>query len=558
MTALSKAATKASTHLFLLVFTLILALSIHTRHYTFAQTVPSFTPVPVWAPASVKTATRLFILSGYTTLTPAANTNIAAPTADQFFFLDLAKSWTSSAPVWTLVTPASTGSTNPQQVNFPGTSSSNQKKLYFFGIPGPNSVYQFNLDTAQWSPANASFLEPTQKGTGTVTDPTTNLVYMAGGYSGADLMTIWNPSTGQISNMNLPNPPAFPYRTFYANVYCQTRQSILYFGGVASTLVMAYVTEFRPKQGTFTTLTTPGTAPSARADHCMAINDDSTKLIVFGGHGLAQNSPTSNEIFILDIPTLTWSSGSPSPQPQMYAACAIAGDQFVVWGGLYSATQIASTGAQIYSITSNTWINQYTAPAAYQSLNVPPIPNVKSTTISSGPSGTGSANPSGTGSSNPSLVSETGTGQSSNVGGIVGGVVGGLAVVAAIAGFLFYRRRRVHRIPSPSNPVTIFDKEVTESRDSSPKPGNDSGPREIKKHSPQAIMVEGARIPNRYQGPQALASESNNSSHSLDMKLKGINNQLQQLELQRQRLILEEQKTQLQTNHSRQNPQTFS
>lgn len=254
MTALSKAATKASTHLFLLVFTLILALSAHTRHYTFAQTAPPFTPVPVWAPASVKTATRLFILSGYTTLTPAANTNIAAPTADQFFFLDLAKSWTSSAPAWTLVTPASTGLTNPQQVNFPGTSSSDQKKLYFFGIPGPNSVYQFNLDTAQWSPANASFLEPTRKGSGTVTDPSTNLVYMAGGYSGTNLMDIWNPSTGQISNMSLPNPPAFPYRTYYANVYCQTRQSILYFGGVGSTIVMAYVTEFRPKQRTFTTL----------------------------------------------------------------------------------------------------------------------------------------------------------------------------------------------------------------------------------------------------------------------------------------------------------------
>ncbi|KAG0316651.1 hypothetical protein BG000_004801 [Podila horticola] len=550
MTALSKAATKAPSHLFLLVFTLILALSTHTRHYTFAQTAPPFTPVPVWAPASVKTATRLFILSGYTTLTPAADTNIAAPTADQFFFLDLAKSWMSSAPAWTLVTPASTGLTNPQQVNFPGTSSSDQKKLYFFGIPGPNSVYQFNLDTAQWSPANASFLQPTRKGTGTVTDPSTNLVYMAGGYSGTNLMDIWNPSTGQISNINLPNPPAFPHRTYYANVYCQTRQSILYFGGVGSLTAAAYVTEFRPKQGTFTTLTTPGTVPLARADHCMAINDDGTKLIVFGGHGLPQNSPTSNEIFILDIPTLTWSSGSPSPQPQMYAACAIAGDQFIVWGGLYSDTQIASTGVNIYSLTSNTWINQYTAPAAYQSLNVPPIPNVKSTTISSGPSGTGSAN--------PSLISERGTGQPSNIGGIVGGVVGGLAVIAAIAGFLFYRRRRIHRVPSPSDPVRIVDKEVTEMRDSSPKPGNSSGLWEIKKHSPQALMIEGARIPDRYQGPQALVSESNNSSHSLDMRLKGIDNQLHQLELQRLQLILEEQKAQLQMNNPRQNPHTFS
>lgn len=234
----------------------------------------------------------------------------------------------------------------------------------------------------------------------------------------------------------------------------------------------------------------------------------------------------------------------------MYAACAIAGDQFIVWGGLYSDTQIASTGVNIYSLTSNTWINQYTAPAAYQSLNVPPIPNVKSTTISSGPSGTGSAN--------PSLVSETGTGQPLNIGGIVGGVVGGLAVIAAIAGFLFYRRRRIHRVPSPSDPVRIVDKEVTETRDSSPKPGNSNGLWEIKKHSPQALMIEEARVPDRHQGPQALVSESNNSSHSLDMRLKGIDNQLHQLELQRLQLILEEQKAQLQMNNPRQNPHTFS
>lgn len=234
----------------------------------------------------------------------------------------------------------------------------------------------------------------------------------------------------------------------------------------------------------------------------------------------------------------------------MYAACAIAGDQFIVWGGLYSDTQIASTGVRIYNIASNTWVNQFTAPAAYQSLNIPPIPNVKSTTISPGPSGTGSAN--------PSLVPEAGAGQPSNVGGIVGGVVGGLAVIAAIAGFLFYRRRRIHRAPSPSDPVRIFDKEVTETRDSSPKPGNSDELRDIKKHSPQAIVIEGARIPGRYQSPQALTSESNNSSHSLDMKLKGIDNQLQQLEIQRLNLILEEQKAQLQMMNSRQNPHTFS
>ncbi|KAF9922897.1 hypothetical protein FBU30_006972 [Linnemannia zychae] len=543
----------APTRIFLFILSLILALSTHTHHYTLAQKASLFTPTPVWAPASIRTSTRLFILSGYIKLTPAANTNIAAPTSDQFFYLDLAKSWTSTAPAWTLITAASTGLANPQQVNFPAASSADQKNLYFFGIPGPNPVYQFNLDASQWSSANASFLEPTRKGTGAVTDPSTNLVYLAGGYSGTNLMDIWNPATGQISNISLPIDPIFPYRSFYANVYCKTRESILYFGGVSPTIVIANVTEFRPKLRTFTSLSTLGPAPTARADHCMAISDDSKKLIVFGGHELPAGSPVLNEIFILDIPTLTWTSGMPSPLPRMYATCAIAGDQFIVWGGLNSETQIASTDVIIYNMATNTWVEQYTAPAAYQSMNVPPIPNVKPTTAISGPSKTDS--------SNPTLVpeAETGKSQSSSVGGIVGGIVGGLAVIAAIVGFVFYRRRRTHRTPPPPLPDSsrMFDKEVVKPRDPSPKSEYSPRLQEFKGHSPQAMTADRAYRPDRYQSPQALPGDPNNPEHSFDMRLKGIDNQLQQLEIQRLQLILEEQKTQLQMNSSKQNPQSL-
>lgn len=56
-------------------------------------------------------------------------------------------------------------------------------------------------------------------------------------------------------------------------------------------------------------------------------------MVVFGGQ-LYLKEPRGS-IFILDVPTLTWTQGPDIDYPlgRSSAACTVAGDNFVVWGG---------------------------------------------------------------------------------------------------------------------------------------------------------------------------------------------------------------------------------
>ncbi|KAG0371757.1 hypothetical protein BGX24_001239 [Mortierella sp. AD032] len=171
-------------------------------------------------------------------------------------------------------------------------------------------------------------------------------------------------------------------------------------------------------------MATSGTPPSMRADHCMTTNDDGTKVVVYGGRP-ANGAPSSGEVFILDTVTGLWTQGT-SGQPRLYAVCAIAGDQLLVWGGVATGNVIAPGAVSLYNIATNSWVIDYTPPASYVAL-------AASASASTKPTGTGTPGTGGGGGEEKS---------GSSVGGIVGGIVGGLAVIAGIVGFLLFRRRR--------------------------------------------------------------------------------------------------------------------
>lgn len=53
-------------------------------------------------------------------------------------------------------------------------------------------------------------------------------------------------------------------------------------------------------------------------------------MILFGGDG---SGPSVASLSILDISTMTWITGKDAPDARSEMACAVAGDNFVVWGG---------------------------------------------------------------------------------------------------------------------------------------------------------------------------------------------------------------------------------
>ncbi|KAF9145597.1 hypothetical protein BGX30_007932 [Mortierella sp. GBA39] len=164
-----------------------------------------------------------------------------------------------------------------------------------------------------------------------------------------------------------------------------------------------------------------GEPPSLRADHCMTISENGTKMVVYGGSP-NDKSAMSGEIFMFDTITQTWTKGK-AGEPRAYATCTIAGDQLLIWGGMTANKTVASGDVLVYNMGNDTWVQGYVPPAEY--LN---------------PAATNSAG------ADPSSTDKDGSGgRGANVGATVGGVVGGLVVIAGVVLFLFRRRRQDHR-----------------------------------------------------------------------------------------------------------------
>jgi hypothetical protein len=54
-------------------------------------------------------------------------------------------------------------------------------------------------------------------------------------------------------------------------------------------------------------------------------------MILFGGSWA--NGTTSGDIYILDVPSLTWTKGRSTADTREQMACTVAGDNFIAWGG---------------------------------------------------------------------------------------------------------------------------------------------------------------------------------------------------------------------------------
>ncbi|KAF9172522.1 hypothetical protein BGX21_005387 [Mortierella sp. AD011] len=353
------------------------------------------------------------------------------------------------------------------------------------------SVFAMRYEVASNTWTNSSVFEKYGyfQGIGAVTDPSSGLVYLAGGYttSNRNSMSIYDFDTDsfQPNSPSLPNPATvFAARAYYGNVFSKQRNSILYFGGYNSTLDSIpkhnVVSEYVPSTGYWQSLITSGAPPAMRSDHCMTANDDGSLIIIYGGRVGAN---FVNDLYILDTATQIWRSGT-GGMARAYAACTIAGNQLLIWGGEDAYKEIVSTDVEIYNIDTDTWITTYTPPDSYTGEN-----------------------------STPSV-------KHSHAGAITGGVVGCLAlIIAAILLFVFRRRRRESRY---SRSLANSDYEE-EDRKPAAQPTSDANVEEVR----------------------ALRAHIQTQQEELEMQRRLlIMQQERNQEYQRQQLILQQQQLQ--------------
>ncbi|KAF9934308.1 hypothetical protein FBU30_002447 [Linnemannia zychae] len=314
-------------------------------------------PTPVQEMAYMRAGPYFYVQGG-----KVVHNNQDFSVSPQLYSLDLSTSWNTGSPAWRSL------SSGPAYNLCNGVSSPDNKTLTTMvqAVPDQLLVNRYDIDSNKWSSRVLTSNENLQ-GTRPIVDPTTGLIYI----NGVKNMIVLNPQTMTTQFFEIADT-TMPSRTFLGAVYHPGRRSILYFGGfepAGDFEGTAYVTEYSIGNNGWSTFTTKGRIPPPRADHCMSISEDGSKIIVFGGRVPLTSSTSlttfSGNLYILDISNATWTEGLGS-DPRLYAACVIVGDQFVVWGGFDGVNTV--TGPPIvYTISNNSWGNSYTPPAYYTS-----------------------------------------------------------------------------------------------------------------------------------------------------------------------------------------------
>ncbi|KAK3833250.1 MAG: hypothetical protein J3R72DRAFT_231613 [Linnemannia gamsii] len=471
---------------------LLLFIILFTIHSSLVQAQTNdHKPITVFVPVFSRTVNKLYIVGG------VGVENSKYDERDQVLSLDLASPWNTTTPVWKNLATGAYGGL------LPAAFSSDEQTLYIFHLSESNSLVQYNVQNDTWQNSPAKFPDAKLKGVSAVTDPRTGLIYLAGGYQEVKvnvpylkLMDIFDPVTQSILTIDLPDPTQiFPARQYYGNVWSKHLNSIVYWGGwntshMGQEQTLNGVTTLFTDTMTWSTMTTQGVAPGKRVFHCMAVNEDGTMLAIYGGKN--SNITVDGELWVLNLVTSSWSQ-EPTGPPRAFAACTIAGDQFLIWGGLINENVIAPAEMIIYSFSTSTYVKQYTPPAFYMDLKPPP--SLTRTTA-------------------PWATDEL---KQFPVGVAIGGGVGGLVLIGAIAGFFTLRKRHRH--------------DQFEQHDSSRD-----------KHTGGRFGLMG--LIQRWRGGGRFKGEKkdtvgNDKDEVLERTLKELEEEHEELEQQRQQLVLQ-------------------
>lgn len=132
--------------------------------------------------------------------------------------------------------------------------------MVVFHIAGQYSTYKYTVATDSWATSPVQFPLGGTQGLGAVTDPSSGLVYIAGGYTNRAMMDAYNPTTDTVSQSALPDPAnIFASRWYYSNTWSQQRKTVMYFGGynITNNPANNLVSEFSPSAAAWNTMVSP-------------------------------------------------------------------------------------------------------------------------------------------------------------------------------------------------------------------------------------------------------------------------------------------------------------
>ncbi|KAF8931417.1 hypothetical protein EDD21DRAFT_410215 [Dissophora ornata] len=399
----------------LLSYILATILHISLSPFVHAQT---FQPPVVFSPLNVFIEGQALYISGGGTV--PVGSKFYTPTSLSFM-MDLSVSWNASSPVLKKLPDG------PSTLWMPSALSSDAQNWLAI-VNGTGYVYNFK--SAAWSSIfTSSNISGAGPGLAAATDPETGLVYVPNGYrdaaNTASMLRV-NLTAKTFDNVPMSNYSALNTTVEYSVAWSTPLRSMIFVGGSLNGIFV-----YSPSTG-WSNPAAKGTIPPLRSGACLVPANGGSKMILFGGYSYTGNS-SLNDIYFLDVATLTWTNGPnvTLADKRTSAACAVSNDNFIVWGGYSSDVQsnaIASSTALVYDLKANIWTSSYVAP---------PLNSSTPAASSSGPSKTSDIPGPNTAAADASASS----GSNSHVVVIVGVIIGVLLVVLIGLGLALYRVR---------------------------------------------------------------------------------------------------------------------
>ncbi|KAK3805910.1 MAG: hypothetical protein J3Q66DRAFT_407462 [Benniella sp.] len=356
----------------------------------------------------------LYVLSGYV---------ITGGLIPQTFMIDLSISWNASSPAYKIL---QTGLNS----NWFASAMSTDGQKWFVLLDGTGYVLDFRSN--MWSQV---LTNPGAKGIfglGAATHPETGKIYIPFGYlseNGMRSMMIVDLTDNSYSTDNINT--SLSVQNMYTFTWNAQLKSFLFANE-------AGIYTYTPSSG-WMTFNGPQEW-SASFGHCIVSSTSGSKVVLFGGSNRRLNA-TFGDIFILDVPTLTWKKGpsTSSQDVRRSCACAISNDYFIAWGGQVSVDQPSSIGLKplvvrpeqmtlVYDLRTDKWVSGYIAPTAIPTIMIPTTTN---------PSGNNTPSPTTTSSQN---LNE-GTGDSPINPWVLVGIICGALGLGLIMGIIYYEYR---------------------------------------------------------------------------------------------------------------------
>ncbi|KAK3805906.1 MAG: hypothetical protein J3Q66DRAFT_359952 [Benniella sp.] len=312
----------------------------------------SFAPVLTVQPGNAFVEGKaLYIASGGT---------VAGMISSQIFMVDLSVSWNATSPVYKQL-PSGPGSNW-----FPSAMSPDGLKWFVF-VAGVGHV--FDTQTNQWSQV-LNYPDGKFYGHAAATDPISGKTLIPFGYKNPD--GTWSMLVVDLKD----NSIASDNRNFTApnqSTYAATWNTLL-----KNLLVVTDGTmhTYNLVEG-WKNFTAPQGIQASDA-YCMVSSASGSKVVLFGGYSKSLNA-TVGDIFVLDVPTLTWKKGPSTPPGDVRRspACAISNDYFVSWGGDTgnTATIVPPQNVMlVYDLKTDTWTSNYVpAPTTPPAITNPPV-----------------------------------------------------------------------------------------------------------------------------------------------------------------------------------------